>query len=94
MAVQEWSIVRQMVAETDPVKMGPDDLDNQLELIRATAIGAAERIKDAYENQYVEEFARYPGRFQLNKPGAAPAAGARKAASPKGGWGKARVVGN
>lgn len=90
MAVQEWSIVRQMVAETDPVKMGPDDLDNQLELIRATAIGAAERIKDAYENQYVEEFARYPGRFQLNTPSAP----AKKAAPPKGGWGKATVVGN
>jgi hypothetical protein len=78
MAVQEWGIVRQMVAETDPVKMDPDTLDNQLELIRATAIGAAERIKDAYENQYVEEFARYPGRFQLGNLSAAPAAAPAK----------------
>jgi hypothetical protein len=93
MAVQEWDIVRKMVAETDPVKMDPDALDNQLEIIRATAIGAAERIKDAYENQYIEEFARYPGRFQLNKAGAAPAA-PKQSAAPKGGWGKAKVVGN
>jgi hypothetical protein len=78
MAVQEWGIVRQMVAETDPVKMDPDTLDNQLELIRATAIGAAQRIKDAYENQYIEEFARYPGRFQLGNLSAAPAAAPAK----------------
>ena len=69
MAVQEWDIVRKQIAEIDPVKLSPQALDEELDLIEAQARGAAARIRDAYENQYIEEFARYPGRFQLKEPG-------------------------
>jgi hypothetical protein len=72
MAVQEWDIVRKQIAEIDPVKLSPESLDEELDLIEAQARGAAARIRDAYENQYVEEFARYPGRFQLSDPGSTP----------------------
>jgi len=65
MAVQEWRIVSDMIASLDIEGMEPADLDNQLDIIEAQARRAAEVTRDAYENQYVEEFARYPGRFQL-----------------------------
>lgn len=65
MAVQEWSIVRNMIASLDPVKMSPQALEEQLDIIEATARGIAQRVKSAYENQYAEEFARYPGRFEI-----------------------------
>lgn len=65
MAVQEWRIVSDMIASLDIEGMEPADLDNQLDIIDAQARRAAEVTRDAYENQYVEEFARYPGRFQL-----------------------------
>lgn len=73
MAVQEWRIVSDMIASLDIEGMEPADLDNQLDIIEAQARRAAEVTRDAYENQYVEEFARYPGRFQLpTSTGAAP----------------------
>jgi hypothetical protein len=65
MAVQEWRIVSDMIASLDIEGMEPADLDNQLDIIESQARRAAEVTRDAYENQYVEEFARYPGRFQL-----------------------------
>jgi hypothetical protein len=40
---------------------------------------AAAMAENAYTNQYVEEFARYPGRFQLKKPGGTPTQTAPKA---------------
>jgi hypothetical protein len=79
MAVQEWDIVRKQIAEIDPVKLSPQALDEELDLIEAQARGAAARIRDAYENQYIEEFARYPGRFQLKEPGGTPVTKAPKA---------------
>lgn len=72
MAVQEWNIVRGFIAELDPAKMSPKALEDQLDIIEAAALGAAERISDAYNNQYVEEFARYPGRFELKGPPKTP----------------------
>ena len=72
MAVQEWNIVRGFIAELDAAKMSPKDLEDQLDIIEAAALGAAERISDAYNNQYVEEFARYPGRFELKGPPKTP----------------------
>lgn len=77
MAVQEWKIVSDMIANLDLEGMGAKDLDDQLDIIEAQARRAAEVTRDAYENQYVEEFARYPGRFQLKQP-SAPAAGGRR----------------
>ena len=72
MAVQEWNIVRGFIAELDPAKMSPKALEDQLDIIEAAALGAAERISDAYNNQYIEEFARYPGRFEIKGPTQTP----------------------
>ena len=80
MAVQEWRIVSDMIASLDVTGMEPADLDNQLDIIEGQAKRAASITRDAYENQYVEDFARYPNRFQLPEPSAA----APKAA-PRGG---------
>lgn len=71
MAVQEWRIVRDMIASLDLEGMEPSDLDDQLDIIETQARRAAAITQDAYENQYIEEFARYPNRFQLKAPGAA-----------------------
>jgi hypothetical protein len=68
MAVQEWKIVSDMIATLDVAEMEPADLDNQLDIIEATAKRAAQTTRDAYENQYFEEFARYPNRFVLKDP--------------------------
>jgi hypothetical protein len=68
MAVQEWKIVSDMIAALDVTGMEPADLDNQLDIIEATARRAAQTTRDAYESQYAEEFARYPGRFILKEP--------------------------
>lgn len=81
MAVQEWNIVRGFIAELDPAKMSPKALEDQLDIIEAAALGAAERISDAYNNQYVEEFARYPGRFELKGPPKTPVTSRPKAES-------------
>lgn len=83
MAVQEWRIVSDMIASLDVTGMEPKDLNDQLDIIEGQARRAASITRDAYENQYVEEFARYPGRFQLDKTGAAPAAAARGPARVK-----------
>lgn len=74
MAVQEWQIVRDMIASLDLTKMDVKTFDEKLELIENTARIAADRARRIYEDQYAEEFARYPRRFQLKVP-AAPAAG-------------------
>jgi hypothetical protein len=84
MAVQEWRIVRDMIASLDLEGMEPSDLNDQLDIIEAQARRAAAITQDAYENQYVEEFARYPGRFQLKTPGApAPRAQSNEARIPR-----------
>lgn len=83
MAVQEWRIVSDMIASLDVTGMEPADLNNQLDIIEGQARRAASITRDAYENQYVEEFARYPGRFQLDKTGATPAAASRGPARVK-----------
>jgi hypothetical protein len=68
MAIAEWRIVRDLIATLDVAEMEPADLDNQLDIIEATAKRAAQTTRDAYENQYFEEFARYPNRFVLKDP--------------------------
>lgn len=82
MAVQEWRIVSDMIASLDVTGMEPGDLDNQLDIIEGQAKRAASITRDAYENQYVEDFARYPGRFQLPS-GKAPAPAGGNKAGPK-----------
>ena len=76
MAVQEWKIVRDLIADLEVTGMGAKDLDNQLDIIESAAQGAADRVRDTYLNQYAEEFERYPNRFQLKEP--QKAAGANK----------------
>jgi len=68
MAVQEWRIVSDMIANLDVEGMDPKDLDDQLDIIESTARRAAATTQDAYTNQYAEEFERYPNRFQLKEP--------------------------
>jgi hypothetical protein len=84
MAVQEWRIVSDMIANLDLEGMGAADLDNQLDIIEAQARRAVEVTRDAYENQYVEEFARYPGRFRLPDAAAAAAPDAKRRTPTKG----------
>jgi len=72
MAVQEWRIVSDMIASLDIEGMEANDLDDQLDIIESQARRAAEVTRDAYDNQYVEEFARYPGRFELKETSGAP----------------------
>jgi hypothetical protein len=69
MAVQEWRIVSDMIANLDIEGMGAKDLDDQLQIIESAARRAAATTQDAYTNQYAEEFERYPNRFQLKEPG-------------------------
>lgn len=74
MAVQEWKIVRDMVAAIDP-KKGEKSLKEQIALVEETAAGAAGRIRDAYGKHYGADFARYPqfevigGTPKADKPG-------------------------
>jgi hypothetical protein len=73
MAVQEWRIVSDMIANLDIEGMGAKDLDDQLQIIESAARRAAATTQDAYTNQYAEEFERYPNRFQLKEPSAGKA---------------------
>ena len=84
MAVQEWRIVSDMIANLDLEGMGAADLDNQLDIIEAQARRAATVTRDAYENQYVEEFDRYPGRFRLPDASAFAAPAAKRRTPTKG----------
>ena len=85
MAVQEWKIVSDMIANLDLEGMGAKDLDDQLDIIEAQARRAAEVTRDAYENQYVEEFARYPNRFKLKQPSAPATGGGARRTPIRGG---------
>ena len=79
MAVQEWKIVRDMIAAVEPAK-GKQAMLDQIDLIEQTVIGAAERIKDVYSKQYSPDAEMYPQFQELTvpksgpkgKPGAAP----------------------
>ena len=73
MAVQEWRIVSDMIANLDVEGMNATDLDDQLQIIESSARRAAATTQDAYTNQYAEEFERYPNRFQLKEPSAGKA---------------------
>lgn len=84
MAVQEWRIVSDMIASLDLEGMGAADLDTQLDIIEAQARRAAAVTRDAYENQYVEEFDRYPGRFRLPDASAVAAPAAKRKTPTKG----------
>lgn len=77
MAVQEWKIVRDMIAAIEPQK-GDKALIEQIGLVEAATQGAAERIRDAYGKHYGADFERYPQFQEIGgkKPAAPKPAGA------------------
>ena len=66
-ANQEWKILADQIAVIDEVK-GEKPLRDQLTLIEEQARGAMERIKDAYERQFGEDFERFPQFAALPEP--------------------------
>lgn len=82
MAVQEWKIVRDMIAAVDPAK-GKQAMLDQIDLIEQTVIGAAERIKDVYSKQYSPDAEMYPQFQELKVPKRGNPAKPKAAASPQ-----------
>jgi hypothetical protein len=76
MAVQEWTIIRDMIADLDEKATSPDKFLEQMDLIDAQLAGAEERLRESYATTHQEDFVRYPKRFEL------PAAGAGAAPLP------------
>jgi hypothetical protein len=66
-ANQEWQILRDQIAAIDRTK-GEGPLLAQLDLIETQAKGAMERIRDAYERQFGEDFTRFPQFSELPAP--------------------------
>jgi hypothetical protein len=73
-ANQEWKILADQIAAIDPVK-GKGPLLEQIGLVEAQALGAMERIQDAYNRQFGEDFERFPQFKDLPPP---------KSTQPKG----------
>lgn len=91
-ANQEWKILADQIAAIEPVK-GTGPLLEQIGLVEAQALGAMERIQDAYNRQFGEDFERFPQFKDLPPPkstqpkgrksgGAVTPAGAAPAARP------------
>jgi hypothetical protein len=66
-ANQEWQILRDQIAALDRLK-GTGPLLGQLDLVEAQAQGAMERIKDAYQRQFGEDFEQFPQFADLPAP--------------------------
>ena len=66
-ANQEWKILADQIAAIDRAK-GTGPLLGQLELVEAQAQGAMERIKDAYQRQFGEDFEQFPQFADLPAP--------------------------
>lgn len=58
-ANQEWKILADQIAALDEVK-GKGPLLEQIDLVEQQAVGARERIRDAYEKTRSEDFQRFP----------------------------------
>ena len=89
-ANQEWQILRDQIAALDRLK-GTGPLLGQLDLVEAQAQGAMERIKDAYQRQFGEDFEQFPQFADLPAPRTsfkprAPAGGKPAAGGATGGW--------
>jgi hypothetical protein len=69
MAVQEWTIVRDMVSALDTaVKKGESITRDEIDKIEFTAKNIAERIKNKFEGQYGEELSSYPQFATIPEP--------------------------
>jgi hypothetical protein len=66
-ANQEWKILADQIAVIDPVK-GAGPMLEQIASLEQQARSAMERIKDAYEKQYGEDFERFPQFRNLPMP--------------------------
>ena len=66
-ANQEWKMLADQIAAIDRLK-GTGPLLAQLELVEAQAQGAMERIRDAYQRQFGEDFQRFPQFADLPAP--------------------------
>lgn len=66
-ANQEWKILADQIAALELVK-GTGPLLEQLDLVEAQAQGAMERIRDAYQRQFGEDFERFPQFKDLPAP--------------------------
>lgn len=66
-ANQEWKILADQIAAIDRSK-GTKPLLDQLELVEMQAQGAMERIRDAYQRQFGEDFERFPQFADLPTP--------------------------
>ena len=66
-ANQEWKILADQIAALELVK-GTGPLLEQLDLVEAQARGAMERIRDAYQRQFGEDFERFPQFKDLPAP--------------------------
>jgi hypothetical protein len=89
-ANQEWKILADQIAAIDRAK-GTGPLLSQLDLVEAQAQGAMERIKDAYQRQFGEDFEQFPQFADLPAPKTsfkprAPAGGKPAAGGATGGW--------
>lgn len=89
-ASQEWKILADQIAAIDRSK-GAKPLLDQLELVEMQAQGAMERIRDAYQRQFGEDFERFPQFADLPAPKSsfkpkAPAGGKPAAGGATGGW--------
>jgi len=67
MAVQEWGIVANMIANLELEGMSPEGLDEQLKIIEAKAKNAARLSKQAYDVQYGRDFSTMP-EFRIKMP--------------------------
>jgi hypothetical protein len=89
-ATQEWQVLRDQIAAIDRSK-GTGPLLSQLDLVEAQAQGALERMRDAYQRQFGEDFEQFPQFADLPAPRTsfkprAPAGGKPAAGGATGGW--------
>lgn len=89
-ANQEWQILRDQIAAIDRSK-GTGPLLAQLELVEAQARGAMERMRDAYQRQFGEDFERFPQFADLPAPKSSFKAQTPAGGKPRNAGGKSSV---
>lgn len=81
MAIQEWKIVSDAVAALDPRTADAKSIQDQIDIVNATAERMSVLGRESYSKQYGEDFERYPqfrelpkSRLGSDSAGAKPAA--------------------
>lgn len=80
-ANQEWKILADQIAAIEAIK-GAGPMLEQIELLEAQAAGAMNRIRDAYERRFGEDFERFPQFRDLPQPTSALKQQSRAAQPP------------